>query len=154
MFQLTVFALIFAGIYLMLGGLYLLAFGQQIRRGRRINRRLALLQDGRDSEEVLAILRHERDGAEGAERAPIVGKLAEMARHANVAISPRALWLLLVLMMAVAFFLLALFTNASPIVRFCAGRCDRLCGALFLAAQQIAPARRAVWRSSCRTRST
>ncbi len=121
MFQVTVYALIFAGIYLMLAGLYLLAFGRQIRRGRRINRRLALLQEGRDSEEVLAILRHERDGAEDAERAPLVGKLAEMARHANVAVSPRTLWLLLALLTAVAFLLFALFTNASPIVRLAAG---------------------------------
>lgn len=121
MFQLTVYALIFAGIYLMLGGLYLLVFGRQIRRGRRINRRLALLQEGRDSEEVLAILRHEREAAEEAEQLPIVGKLAEMARHANVAIAPRSLWLLLVLLTALAFVLLALFTNASPILRFAVG---------------------------------
>ncbi len=62
MFQPIVYGLIFLGVYLMLAGIYLLFFGSRLRRGRRINRRLALLHEGRDSEEVLAILRHEREG--------------------------------------------------------------------------------------------
>ena len=117
MFQLIVYALIFAGIYLMLGGMYLFFFGRQMRRGRRINRRLALLQDGRDSEEVLAILRHEREGGDDSGRAAIVGRLAEMARQANIVLSPRALRLLLFLLIAIAYLFLAIFTNAGPIVR-------------------------------------
>jgi tight adherence protein B len=115
--QLVVFVLIFASIYLMLGGLYLLFFGGQMRRGRRINRRLALLQEGRDGEEVLAILRNERDGADRSERAPVIGKLAEMARHANLVLTDRALWLLLITLTALAFLFLALFTNAGPLLR-------------------------------------
>lgn len=115
--QAIVYALIFVGVYLILGGLYLLFFGKQLRRGRRINRRLALLQEGRDTEEVLAMLRQEREGAERSERVPIIGKLAKMARYGNVVLSSRALRLLLVFLIAAAFVFLALFTNAGPVLR-------------------------------------
>ena len=53
LFQPIVYGLIFIGVYLMLGGLYLLAFGKQMKRDKKVNRRLALLQEGRDTEEVL-----------------------------------------------------------------------------------------------------
>lgn len=117
MIQPIVYGLIFLGIYLMLGGLYLLVFGRQLRRGRRINRRLALLQEGRDNEEVLAILRHEREGAGPGERPPIVGTLAEMARHANVVLSIRSLWLLLGGLISAAFLFLTIFTDAGLVPR-------------------------------------
>lgn len=117
MFQPIVYGLIFLGVYLMLGGLYLLVFGRQLRRGRRINRRLALLQEGRDSEEVLAILRHERESAGRGEHAPIIGRLAEIARHADVPLSTRSLWLLLASLIASTFLLLSILTDAALIVR-------------------------------------
>ena len=63
LFQPLIYALIFIGVLLMVEGLYLAAFGKTLRREKRINRRLSLLQEGRDTEEVLSILRQEREGA-------------------------------------------------------------------------------------------
>ena len=117
LFQPIVYGLIFIGVYLMLGGLYLLVFGKQLNRQKRVNRRLSLLQEGRDSEEVLTILRHEREGSVRSERYPIIGPLVELARHANVVISPRVICFVLVLMMIVSFVLLTLFTGAAPLIR-------------------------------------
>ena len=117
MFELVVYGLIFLGVYLMLGGLYLLFFGRRLRRGRRINRRLALLADGRDSEEVLAILRQEREGAARAESAPLIGRLAVTARHANLGLTARSLWLLLFSLAAAAFLFLTLFTQSTLFLR-------------------------------------
>ena len=116
MFQPVVYGLIFVGVYLALAGIYLLFFGGQLRRGRRINRRLALLEEGRDSEEVLAILRQEREGGP-LRRAPIAGHLAELARYANVVLSNRALYLLLAALIAAAFLALTVLTDAGLPVR-------------------------------------
>lgn len=117
MFQPIIYGLIFIGVYLMLGGVYLLVFGKQMNRQNRVNRRLALLQDGRDSEEVLTILRQEREGDVRTERYPIVGPLIRQARHANVAISPRAVAGVLLMMIVLSFFLLTMFTGAEPMLR-------------------------------------
>lgn len=117
LFQPIVYGLIFIGVYLMLGGLYLLVFGKQLNRQKRVNRRLALLQEGRDSEEVLTILRQEREGNTRTERYPVLGPLIERARHANIAISPRGLAFVLVLMIVVSFAMLTVFTAAEPMIR-------------------------------------
>lgn len=117
LFQPVVYGLIFIGVYLMLGGLYLLVFGKQLKRQKKLNRRLALLQEGRDSEEVLTILRQEREGNIRAERYPVLGPLVEQARHANVVISPRAIAAVLVMMIVLSFILLTMFTSAEPIFR-------------------------------------
>jgi tight adherence protein B len=117
MFQPIVYGLIFLGVYLMLSGLYLLFFGRQLRRGRRINRRLALLQEGRDSEEVLAILRHEREGLGPNRSAPVIGRLAEMARDANVVLPTRSLWLLLGSLSSAAFLFLTVLTDSGLVLR-------------------------------------
>ena len=116
-FEPFVYGLIFLGVYLMLGGVYLLFFGGRLRRGRRINRRLALLAEGRDSEEVLAILRHEREGAGRGEGAPFIGRLAETARHANLGLSSRSLWLLLASLASAAFLFLTVFTASGLLLR-------------------------------------
>ena len=117
LFQPIVYGLIFIGVYLSLGGLYLLAFGKQLKRQKRVNRRLALLQDGRDSEEVLTILRQEREGNIRSERYPVIGPLLERARHAAIVITPRAMTVVLIVMIIVSFVLLTLFTKAEPIIR-------------------------------------
>ena len=119
-FEPVVYGLIFLGVYLILGGAYLLLFGGRLRRGRRINRRLGLLAEGRDSEEVLAILRHEREGAGRAERIPVIGGLARTARHANVVISTRSLWLLLGSLAAGAFLCLTVLTDSTLFLRLLA----------------------------------
>ena len=75
LFQPIIFGLIFISVYLMLGGLYFLVFGKQLKREKRVNRRLSLLQEGRDTEEVLSILRQERETSERSASLPVVGNL-------------------------------------------------------------------------------
>ena len=113
LFQPIIYALIFIGILLMVEGLYLVVFGKTLRREKQVNRRLSLLHEGRDTEEVLSILRAEREGNKKSATMPIIGPLIEMARHANIVISPRAIIIVLLLAMAVAFLLLITFTNAA-----------------------------------------
>ena len=113
LFQPIIYALIFIGILLMVEGLYLVAFGKTLKREKRVNRRLSLLHEGRDTEEVLSILRAEREGSHKTGTLPIIGPLIEMARHANIVISPRAIILVLLAVMAVAFVLLLTFTSAA-----------------------------------------
>lgn len=117
LFQPIIYGLIFVGVYMMLGGLYLLVFGRQIKRDKRVNRRLALLQDGHDSEQVLTMLRQEREGSQKSERYPVVGPLMEKARHANVAVSVRMMSAALVIMVVVSFVLLTFFTHAAAPIR-------------------------------------
>lgn len=117
MFQPIIYGLIFISVYLMLGGLYFLAFGSQIKREKRINRRLSLLQEGRDTEEVLSILRNERESAERSAALPVIGNLVDKARHANILISPRMIIMVILLTSLVTYFMLSLFTSAEPVIR-------------------------------------
>ena len=117
MFQPIIYGLIFISVYLMLGGLYFLAFGKQIRQEKQVNRRLSLLQEGRDTEEVLSILRTERENAQRSSSLPIIGNLLEKARHANIVISPQSLIMVIVLTCMVTYFMLTLFTSAELIIR-------------------------------------
>lgn len=117
MMQPIVYGLIFISVYMMLGGLYFLAFGKQLRREKRINRRLSLLQEGRDTEEVLSILRSERENAERSAALPIIGNLVDKARHANIVISPKMIVAVVIMTCVVTYFMLTLFTSAEPVIR-------------------------------------
>lgn len=117
LFQPVIYALIFIGVLLIVEGLYLVAFGKTIKREKKVNRRLTLLQDGRDTEEVLSILRQEREGSERTKSLPVIGPLLEMARHANIVVTPRMMAGSLIVMILVAFALLTIFTGAAIQVR-------------------------------------
>lgn len=117
LFQPIIYGLIFISVYLMLGGLYFLAFGKQIQRDKKISRRLALLQEGRDTEEVLSILRQERENSEKSAALPLIGNLVEKARHANILISPRMIAFVIILTCVITFVMLRIFTNAAPVIQ-------------------------------------
>ena len=117
LFQPIIYALIFVGVLLMVEGLYLIAFGKTLKREKKVNRRLTLLQEGRDTEEVLSILRQEREGTEKTRSLPVLGSLMELARHANIVVTPRMMAAVLVMMMLISFLLLTVFTGAALQVR-------------------------------------
>ncbi|MDH3668933.1 MAG: type II secretion system F family protein [Paracoccaceae bacterium] len=117
LFQPIIYALIFVGVFMMVEGFYLLIFGKTIKREKKVNRRLALLQDGRDTEEVMSILRTEREGAEKHEKIPVIGPLVEMARHAAITISMPQIAISLIALSVVSFLLLTLFTGAVIQIR-------------------------------------
>ncbi len=112
-----VYALIFVGVLLMVEGAYLLAFGRMLRREKRVNRRLALLQEGKDAEEVLSILRSERESGKKMGKLPVIGPLLEQARLANITISPLMMSLSLVALIVISFILLTFFTGAAVPIR-------------------------------------
>jgi len=59
--QAIIYVLIFVGVILIVEGIYLVSFGKSIRLNSRVNRRLTLLEQGKDREEVFEALRKERD---------------------------------------------------------------------------------------------
>ncbi len=117
LFQPLIYAFIFIGVFLMVEGVYLLIYGKALKREQKVNRRLVLLQQGRDTEEVLNILRHEREGSERNERLPVIGPLVEMARHAAITISVTQIIFSLVGLVVVSFLLLTVFTGAVIQIR-------------------------------------
>ena len=116
-FQPLIYAFIFVGVFMMVEGVYLVIYGKTLKREKKINRRLALLQDGKDTEEVLSILRQEREGAEKHERIPVLGPLVEMARHAAITISLTQIAVSLVGLTVLSFVLLTYFTGAVVQIR-------------------------------------
>ena len=117
LFQPLIYALIFVGVFMMVEGIYLVIYGKTLKREKKVNRRLALLQDGRDTEEVMGILRQEREGAEKHERMPGLGPLIEMARHAAITISLPQIAISMIVLAVVSFLLLTLFTGAVIQIR-------------------------------------
>jgi len=117
LFQPIIYALIFIGVLAMVEGIYLLVFGKTLRREKKVNRRLSLLQEGRDTEEVLTILRAEREGSERKRKLPVIGVLLDQARQASIAATPMGMTLTLIGLMALSFFLLTAFTAAVLQIR-------------------------------------
>jgi tight adherence protein B len=117
LFQPLIYALIFIGVFMMVEGVYLVVYGKTLKREKKVNRRLALLQDGKDTEEVMTILRDEREGGEKNERLPVIGPLVEMARHAAITLSIMQIAVGLTVLSVVAFLALSLFTGAVVQIR-------------------------------------
>ncbi|MEM1277593.1 MAG: type II secretion system F family protein [Pseudomonadota bacterium] len=117
LFQPIIYALIFVGVLMMVEGVYLIAFGKTLKREKKVNRRLALLQEGKDAEEVLSILRSERETGKKISRIPVLGPLLEHARLANIAITPLMMAIALIALICVAFIMLTFFTSASGPIR-------------------------------------
>jgi len=117
LFEPIIYGLIFIGVLAMVEGLYLLAFGKTLRREKKVNRRLSLLQEGRDTEEVLTILRAEREGSERRRRLPVIGALLDLARQASIAATPVGMTMTLVGLVGLSFLLLTLFTGAVLQIR-------------------------------------
>lgn len=117
LFQPLIYALIFIGVFMMVEGVYLVIYGKTLKREKKVNRRLALLQDGRDTEEVMSILREEREGGEKHERIPVIGPLVEMGRHAAITLSVMQIVISLTVLSVVAFLAMSLFTGAVVQIR-------------------------------------
>jgi tight adherence protein B len=117
LFQPLIYAFIFVGVFMMVEGVYLLIYGKTLKREKKFNRRLALLQDGKDTEEVLNILRSEREGVEKHDRLPVIGPLIELARHASIVLTIPQILMSLVGLVIVSFLLLTVFTGAVIQIR-------------------------------------
>lgn len=107
---------LFIGVILIIEGLYLVVFGKSIKLNSRVNRRLALLQQGKDHEEVLNTLRKEREQHAKSKKVPLVSILGNKAAQANIAFSPKALILIMVSVSVASCTALLLLTGIAPIV--------------------------------------
>ncbi|WP_308915654.1 type II secretion system F family protein [Jannaschia sp. LMIT008] len=104
---------IFAGIYLMIGGIYMLVFGQSIKLNKRVNRRLGLIEKGGSRDEVMAQLRKEMSQHEGGRSVPLFAALADKAQKANLAFTPGMLIGLMAGLTAVTFAALTVLSSAG-----------------------------------------
>ncbi len=112
-----IYGVIFLGVLLMVEGLYLVAFGRSISLSSKVNRRLDLLEKGNDRQSVLETLRKEREQHNLSLRIPLLSIIADKAAKANIAFSPKALIMVMVLLAGVAFVALTFLTTAGLAVR-------------------------------------
>ncbi|MFK5998419.1 MAG: type II secretion system F family protein [Rhodobacterales bacterium] len=108
--------LLFFGVIFVVEGLYLVVFGKSIKLNSRVNRRLALLEQGKGHEEVLNTLRKEREQHIKSKKIPLFSILGTKAAQANIAFSPKALVLIMFFVTAAAFVVLFIATGISPLV--------------------------------------
>ncbi|MCT8329881.1 type II secretion system F family protein [Albidovulum sediminis] len=116
-----IYALIFIAVLLLVEGIYLLFFGKSISQNNKVNRRLALLEKGGQREQVLEQLRKEASQHLKSKGIPLYSILASKAQKANIAFSPKALVLVMVLLSAVAFLGLKIGTQAATPVQIVLG---------------------------------
>lgn len=108
--------LLFIGVLLIIEGLYLVVFGKSIKLNSRVNRRLALLEQGKNHEEVLNTLRKEREQHAKSKKVPLFSILGNKAQQANIAFSPKALVMIMVFVAIAGFSILTVMTSVSPLI--------------------------------------
>jgi tight adherence protein B len=112
-----IYGLIFVAVLVLVEGVYLTVFGKSISLNNRVNRRLEMFEKGSAREEVLEQLRKEMSQHLNSRGIPLYSILADKAQKANIAFSPKALMLLMVAVMIVAFLALTVATEAGLAVR-------------------------------------
>ena len=108
---------IFVGVILLVEGIYLAVFGKTISLNARVNRRLALLEQGASREDVLAKLRKEMDQHKGRVRVPFYSLIADKAQKASIAFTPEQLMLVMLGLTVAAFLGLTILTTAALPIR-------------------------------------
>ncbi len=116
-FEPIIYALIFVGVFFMIEGIYLVVFGKSVRLENKVNRRLELLEKGESPESVLQTLRKEREQHKENAGIPILAPLSDKAAQANIAFSPVALVIVMVVVGVTSFLALTFFTGSSILVR-------------------------------------
>lgn len=108
-----IYGAIFVSVLLLIEGLYLVIFGKSIKLNNRVNRRIDLLEKGNDRQQVLETLRKEREQHRGPGRIPIVSMISKKAAMANIAFTPKALFMVMALLAVVSFVGLTFGTSAG-----------------------------------------
>lgn len=115
--QALIYLLIFVGVVLIVEGIYLVTFGKSIKLNSRVNRRLALMEQGTAQEEVFEALRKERDQHLKGLKLPIMSILSHKAQMANIAFSPTALVAVMIFVAVLSFGGLTYFTQTGLVLR-------------------------------------
>ncbi len=112
-----IYAVIFAAVLFLIEGIYLAVFGKSVRLESRVNRRLQLLEKGESRESVMDTLRKEREQHTKTLRIPVIGILSKRAAVANIAFTPNALLMVIMLLIVTAFIALTFATSANLTMR-------------------------------------
>lgn len=115
--SLLIYLVVFVAVIVIVEGLYLTVFGKSISLNSRISRRLALMEQGGNREQVMEQLRKEMRQHLASRRVPIYALLASKAQRANIAFSPKQLILIMVVLALASFVVLGLATKADFLVR-------------------------------------
>lgn len=115
-----VYGLIFAGVFVLVEGLYLVAFGKSISLNSRVNRRLEMLNSGAAREQVLEQLRKEMKQHMKSTSIPLYSLLAAKAQKAAIAFSPKQLIMIMAGLAVFAFIGLSIGTQTETPVRILA----------------------------------
>jgi tight adherence protein B len=108
--------LLFFGVLLIIEGLYLVVFGKSIKLNSRMNRRLALLEQGKGHAEVLNTLRKEREQHTKSKKIPLLSILGNKASKANIAFSPKALLVIMGSIAIASFGIIFSMTALEPLI--------------------------------------
>lgn len=107
----------FVAVFVLIEGLYLTVFGKSIAMNKKFNRRVELMGQGGQRQDVLEQLRKEMNQHKRARSVPIFGLLAEKARKGNIAFSPAQLIMIMAVLSALVFVALTLTTGGGLIMR-------------------------------------
>lgn len=111
------YAMIFIGVLMIIEGIYLLIFGKKHNRENTVNRRLQLLEQGGDREEVLIKLRKEQEQHQNARDIPLLSVVFHKAAQANIALSPTTIVMIMLAIASIAFIIFSIGTESNAIVR-------------------------------------
>ncbi|KUJ78605.1 type II secretion system F family protein [Ruegeria profundi] len=112
-----IYVVIFAAVFALVEGIYLVAFGKSISLNSRVNRRLDMLEKGVGREQVLEQLRKEMQQHMKTQSIPLYSLLADKAQKAAIAFTPRQLILVMVLLSGFAFVGLSIGTATEMLLR-------------------------------------
>ena len=119
--EVIIYGMVFVGVLILVEGVYLVAFGKSISLNNKVNRRLEMLDKGNHREEVLAKLRKEMDQHLRSRSMPLYSILADRAKKAAIAFTPKQLIMLMGGVSVLAFVGLSIGTEASLPVRLVMG---------------------------------
>ncbi|MGB0959338.1 MAG: type II secretion system F family protein [Halocynthiibacter sp.] len=113
----VLYLIVFAAVFFLVEGLYLLAFGKSIRHNSRVSRRIDLLNKGESRETVLATLRKEMHLHDRQSGLPFFSKLTKNAKMANLAFTPKQLIMVMVALALFAFVAMTVSTQTGLLMR-------------------------------------
>ena len=108
-----VYLIVFASIFFLFEGAYLVLFGRAVKASSRVNRRIAMLSAGMSTKDTMEKLRKEQDLHTAAKKIPIYGILAAQMQRAGMAIPPAKMILIILAAFALGFAGLTLGTGSS-----------------------------------------
>ncbi|MDX1743585.1 MAG: type II secretion system F family protein [Ruegeria sp.] len=112
-----IYVVIFAAVFALVEGIYLVAFGKSISLNSRVNRRLDMLDKGVGREQVLEQLRKEMQQHMKTQSIPLYSLLADKAQKAAIAFTPRQLIMVMALLSGFAFVGLSIGTETEMLLR-------------------------------------